>query len=189
MRMMVNLFVMCPMKPITQSDCNNMNYDLDQSRRMTENDNILDQSHRATSVKNDDSPDHHNSVTQRERWEHHSNDSRDMNIYLAWPINSWEHSQPKHSTAATCSHDDSITVDENKDAHLSNSVFSSCADLLLPHKGVGTLPNLGRAPLNTLFRCAVFEVKCYTNFLGVLLPLFGFGEPHPSHTWMTLSWR
>jgi len=62
--MMVNLFVMCPMKPVTQSDCNNMNDDLDQSRRMTENDNILDQSHRATSVKNDDSPDHHNSVTQ-----------------------------------------------------------------------------------------------------------------------------
>jgi len=80
---------------------------------------------------------------------------------LAWPMNSCSNSVCQTETLRGSN---MFTVDENKDARLSNSVLSSCAIVLLCHKGVGTLPNLGRVPLGTVSRCAVLEAKGYTNF-------------------------
>ena len=96
-------------------------------------------------------------------------------VNLAWPVSSCINSvcQTKHSAAATQSCDDSITVDDNKDAHLSIGVLSSCAVLLLSHKGVGTLPNLRKAPLGTL--CPTVQSlkwEIIPIFGSVLIPLF-----------------
>jgi len=73
--------------------------------------------------------------------------------------------------------------------HISPRLLFLCG-LLLPHKGVRTLPNLGRVPLGTLSRCAVLVARDYINVLAACSSLCSnFGEPHPSHACMTLNWR
>jgi len=44
----------------------------------------------------------------------------------------------------------------NKDAHLHQSLLFLDDGVAFPHNGVRTLPNLGRSPLRTLSRCAIF---------------------------------